>query len=81
MPAKTIRFAKLSNPCPICEGPTFLEGHLSASKVPEMIVVKCPKCGEIKKLFRDKPQPVYEEIHAEAVVGENVKRPKQRKEV
>lgn len=81
MPAKTLRFAAISNPCPICGGPTYLEGHLSATKIPEMLVVKCGKCGEIKKLYSQRPQPRFEDIHAEAVVGEPVKRPRQRKEV
>lgn len=81
MGAKTYRFAQLTNPCPICGGVTFLEGHVSATKVPEILVVKCPKCGEIKKLFSTRPQPRFEDIHVEAVLGEPAKRPKQRKEI
>ena len=81
MAAKTYRFTASNLPCPICGGTTYLEGHASAMKVPEVLVVKCPKCGEIKKLFSTKPQPVFEDIHAEAVLGEPVKRPKQRKEI
>jgi hypothetical protein len=81
MPAKTIRFATLTNPCPICDGLTYLEGHLSAMKVPEVLVVKCEKCGEIKRLFSTRPQPIYEDIHVEAVLGEKTKRPRKRKEI
>lgn len=81
MPARTYRFSRLTNPCPICGGTTYLEGHASAMKVPEVMVVKCEKCGEIKKLFSTKPQPRFEEIHTEAVLGEKTKRPRARKEV
>lgn len=81
MPAQTYRFAVMTNPCPICSGTTYLEGHASAMKKPEVLVVKCETCGEIKKLFSTRPAPTYEHIHTEAVLGESRKRPRKRKEL
>lgn len=52
---KTVKIADCVNPCHYCEGPTYLAAHTDSDGVVEMIIVKCQKCGEIKRLYRDKP--------------------------
>ena len=81
---RTIQVAQITNPCDICESPNVVaEMYLDSDGQPDLMVVKCPKCGPIKKLYpgyRNRPQPRFERNYAEALTGQ-FQKPKSKKEV
>lgn len=81
---KTVFVCKITNPCPVCEGTEVIsEMYVDSDGQPEMMVVKCQKCGPIKNLYaghRMRPQPRFERNYAEALIGE-FRKPKLKKEI
>ena len=55
--AQTTHIVNCENPCAYCQGPTYIQAHTDSDGNVEMFVVKCPKCGEIKRLY-SKPRNV-----------------------
>jgi hypothetical protein len=81
---KTIYMSKIKNPCEICQSPDcHIEMYVDSDNLPEMMVVKCPKCGPIKTLTAGRyhrPEPRYERNYAEWLTGA-FRKPKMRKEI
>ena len=80
--AKTIHMGRMTASCPICGNTECYSAmHVSASGAAEMIVIKCPKCGEIKRLYSHRPEPRFRKQYAEFIIGESKNPPKLKKEV
>ena len=61
---KTVQVCDVTNPCPNCDSlGVKMEVYLDSDGVAEMLVMKCPKCGPVKKLFqghRMRPEPRFQ---------------------
>lgn len=81
---RTVQIAQITNPCDICESlDVVAEMYLDSDGQPDLMVINCPKCGPIKKLYpghRNRPQPRFESMYAEALTGQ-FKKPKFKKEI
>lgn len=71
---KTVQLCDITNPCPNCDATGVkAEMYLDSDGNPEMMVVKCPKCGPVKKLYaghRNRPQPRFEKSFWEWRTGD-----------
>jgi RNase P subunit RPR2 len=47
--------AVCSSPCEYCGSMPFFAAHVDSTDDIEMLILKCPKCGEIKRLHRKPP--------------------------
>jgi phage FluMu protein Com len=64
--AKTIQLVKSSNPCPFCDNnDCHFQVHLDSYGNAEMLVLKCPKCGEVKRLYQGRRAPRYQHLISE----------------
>ena len=81
----TVEVCKMTNPCVICDSKDVTaEAYLDSDGEAEMLVIKCPKCGPIKNLYRgrkgNRPEPRFERNYAEWLTGD-YRKPKFKKEV
>jgi DNA-directed RNA polymerase subunit RPC12/RpoP len=68
--------------CGLCEQNKMIyQKEVSADGIAEMLVVKCPKCGPIKRLFNERPSPIFRRLYAEFFTGELKDPPKIRREI
>jgi hypothetical protein len=73
--AKTYELSKVEGACPLCEGELFAVMHKDADGNAEMLVIKCLKDGEIKRLYRGRREPsLRNALLAAAGVPDRVKR-------
>ncbi len=80
--AKTFKLYELTNPCPACNSlGCHMDLHVDAHGHREMMTFECPKCGPVKKLYTRPPEPRFEAVFTEAVLGEKKQRPKRYREV
>jgi hypothetical protein len=69
--ARTVKLTPLSNPCPICDSTEcYAAVHLNSYGVAEILVLKCPKCGEFKKLYQmQRREPRFQRLYSEWLTG------------
>ena len=81
---RTVEVCKMTNPCFVCDSLEMIaEAYLDSDGEAELLVIKCPKCGPIKKLYRGmrgRPEPRYERNYAEWLTGD-FRKPKFKREV
>jgi hypothetical protein len=88
--ARTIVLGDSLSPCPSCVGESIdppktliQQIEVSASGFAQMLVMKCPTHGPIKKLYSDRPsstfKALYPEFFTEAVGAEILAEPKPTK--
>lgn len=81
--AKTYEIMEYAHPCEGClsEGITTtgikLLVDVNAEGKRERLTVHCPRCGPIKSLYAERPQPRYQAAFTEAVTGRDIKRLKE----
>ena len=82
---RSVQIAQMTNPCPACDAPGVVaEMYLDSDGQPDMMVIKCQKCGPVKNLYpgHRRPQPRFEKNFWEATHGEfNKKRLVSKKEI
>jgi RNase P subunit RPR2 len=59
MGAKTVTVEQIANPCQQCGAPQIGKMHLDSDGRPEMMVVRCLKCGAQKRLYAGRREPRY----------------------
>ncbi len=65
--AKTVAVEQVENPCQRCGGGQIGKMHFSAEGRPEMMVVRCLKCGAEKRLYSGRREPRYAKGYYDAV--------------
>lgn len=83
---ETVEICSITNPCEICDSACIGLMHLDSNKQPEMLEIKCPKCGPIKILYagqpwrRFQPEPRFQRNYAEWLTGD-YRKPTPKKEI
>jgi len=65
--AKTIEVAQIENPCQQCGGPQVGKMHFDSDNNPELMSIRCLKCGAQKRLYAGRREPRYRRGFANAM--------------